>query len=207
MNRPILREIEALILTGKLKPRERLIEIELSSKLNASRFAVRKALQELTNHGLIETLPNKGARVIDLSEEEVEDIYLVRLDLEILASDLMVKRITSGELNRVKEIQKEYSEIGRIKNFEDMILKNEEFHDTLYSTTKNRFLQEIIKKVRNLTYFLRYSGYFIPGRLEVSIKDHNEMIQALEEKNSGKLKTIVEKSVLFSKNFYLSNRV
>jgi DNA-binding GntR family transcriptional regulator len=122
MNRPILGEIEALILTGKLKPRERLIEIELSSKLNASRFTVRKALQELTNHGLIETLPNKGARVIDLSEEEVEDIYLVRLDLEILASDLMVKRITSGELNRVKEIQKEYSEIGRIKNFEDMIL-------------------------------------------------------------------------------------
>lgn len=68
--------------TGQVKPRERLIEKDLHAQFNVSRFSVRKAISELARKGLVEIVPQKGARVIDISEKEVEDNYLLPMNLD-----------------------------------------------------------------------------------------------------------------------------
>ena len=202
MIQSVSKKLEMAILSGDLKPRERLVELELSSRLNASRFLVRKAIHELARKGLIELFPNKGARVVDPSREEVEDIFLVRLNLELLSAQLMVKKMNPGKLEKIKAAQREYRDVVRQGALEEMISKNEQFHHTLYETTANKFLHELLDKVRNVTYFFRYNAYFLPGRPQKSVADHENIIHALEERNLPRLKSLIEKSVLFPMNIY-----
>lgn len=202
----VSKKLEMAILAGKLKPREHLVELELSSKLKVSRFHIRKAFHEIARKGLIELFPNRGARVVDPSEEEVEDMFFVRLNLELLAAEVLMKKITPAKLEKIKRVETEYRKILKQGSFEEMIFKNEEFHHTLYEATENKFLQEFLHKVRNISYFLRYNAYFLPGRPQKSVNDHQSMIRALEQGDLQKLKSVIENSVLYPMNIYLKKR-
>jgi DNA-binding GntR family transcriptional regulator len=195
------------ILTGELKPRERLIESVLISKLNVKRFAVRKAIQELAHRGLVEVIPNKGARVVDISDKEVEDIYRVRMNLELLAAELTVEKLTREKLTHLKKVQREYSDAVKNGAFEEMISKNEAFHRTFYQMTENRFLAEHLEKLTNAIFALRYNAYFLLGIAQRTIEDHEAVIQALEERDIEKLKRITKDSIIYPKMIYLSRKM
>jgi DNA-binding GntR family transcriptional regulator len=198
--------LEGAILSGKLKPRERLIETELAAELRVNRSLIRRAISELAAKGLVDVVPQKGARVIDIPEEEVEDAYRVRMNLELLAADLVVQRINRASLMSIKQLQEEYVGAVARRAFEEMILKNEEFHRAIYAASENRLLCELLEKVRNVTFPLRYAAYFIPGRAEQSIRDHAEMIEALEKRDLAALRRVVETSVSFPRDTYLSRK-
>ena len=76
-------EMEAAILSGRLKPRERLIEMDLISRFGGSRTVIREALKKLEAKGLVRTIPYRGALVADLTVGEVEEIYFVRVAIEV----------------------------------------------------------------------------------------------------------------------------
>jgi len=198
--------LEGAIFSGKLKPRERLIETELAAELRVNRSLIRRAISELAARGLVDVVPQKGARVIDIPEEEVEDAYRIRMNLELLAADLVVQRINRVSLMSIKRLQEEYVGAVAGRAFEDMILKNEKFHRAIYAASGNRLLCELLEKVRNVTFPLRYAAYFIPGRAEQSIRDHAEMIEALEKRDLAALRRVVEKSVSFPRDTYLSRK-
>lgn len=203
----LAKRLELMILRGEMSPRERLVEIELGAKFNVSRFLVRKAIQDLAKKGLVEVIPHKGGRVVGPSEESIREMLRVRLSLELFATELMVKKINPQKLAQIKKAQEEYCHAVRSGNFEAMIEKNELFHEQLYKTIENNFLHEIIEKARNLTYNLRYIGYYLPGRGEASIADHEAMIDALERKDIEKLRTITESSVSFPMNLLLKKAI
>jgi DNA-binding GntR family transcriptional regulator len=203
----MLKRLEMAILTGELKPRERLVESALISKFNTKRFAIRKAIQELAHRGLVELIPNKGARVTDISDKEVEDIYRVRMNLEFLASELTMERVTPEKLTHLKKAQKEYVEAVESGVFEEMVSKNEAFHRTFYQMTENRFLAEHLEKLTNAIFALRYNAYFLLGIAQRTIEDHEAVIQALEERDIEKLKRITRESIIFPKMIYLSRKM
>src|SRR4030066_1547901 len=78
----VAKELEAAILSGQLKPRERLTEMDLTSRFGGSRTVIREALKKLEARGLVRTIPYRGALVADLTVEEVEEIYFVRAAIE-----------------------------------------------------------------------------------------------------------------------------
>jgi DNA-binding GntR family transcriptional regulator len=198
--------LETAILSGRLKPRERLIETELATRLRTSRFLVRRAISELVRKGLAEAVPQKGARVVDISEKDVEDAYLVRMTLERIAAELMVKRIGHERLAAIKRIQNRYADAVKKGAFERMFLKNEEFHRALYAATENKLLCDLLERVRNATFPLRYAAYFIPARGEQSVRDHEAIIQALECRDLAALTTVLEASIFYPKHVYLSRK-
>ena len=201
----IHKKLEMAILTGRIKPRERLIEMELVSQLNASRFSIRKAIHELARKGLVEIIPNKGARVVDHSDKEVEDSFLVRMNLELLAAELIIERITPEKLAEIKKIQKDYAKAVAMGSFEKMTLKNEEFHRALYQATENKFLCEFLHNVTNAIFPQRYNAYFMLGMAPKTVKDHEAMIQAIEKRESEKLKRIFKNSII-NPNMILKSR-
>jgi DNA-binding GntR family transcriptional regulator len=192
----VYQKLEMAILTGNLKPRERLIEKELASQFRVSRFSIRKTIQELARRGLAEMVPNKGARVIDTSDKEVEDSFLVRMNLELLAADLIVKRMTPQKLTKIKKIQTDYVKAVSIRDFEKMIFKNEEFHRSLYQATENKFLCESLENVTNAIFSRRYNAYFVLGVAPKTVKDHEAMIKAIEKKDVKKLKRLLQDSII-----------
>ena len=187
------------ILTGELKPRERLVESELIKKFNVKRFTIRKAIQELVHLGFVEFTPNKGARVADITDEELEDLYCVRLNLELLAAELLIKKITPEQLALLWEIHKEYTAAVESGVLEEMVMKNEEFHQAIYAMTENRFLVDNLERLKNGIFALRYNAYISLGIPQISVAQHETIINALEERDLEKLKLSIRENIIYPK--------
>ena len=85
--------LESAILTGELKPCERLVEQELAARLGMSRTPIREALRRLEERGLVRILPHRGAVVAEISPVDIENIYTVRCHVESLAARLAAERL------------------------------------------------------------------------------------------------------------------
>ena len=80
----VFNTLRKAILKGELKPGERLMEIALAEKLGVSRTPVREAMRKLELEGLVTIIPNRGAFVNGISEQDVQDIYLIRARLDVV---------------------------------------------------------------------------------------------------------------------------
>ncbi len=94
----LTQQIRAAILEGEFAPYQRLIEADLSERYDASRASVRTALLNLTGEGLVERMPNRGARVRAISVDEAVEIVEVRIGLETLCARKAAENLT--ELRR-----------------------------------------------------------------------------------------------------------
>jgi DNA-binding GntR family transcriptional regulator len=166
------------------------------------RFAIRKAIQELAHLGFVEFTPNKGARVADITDEELEDLYCVRVNLELLAAELLIKKITPEKLSLLWNIHREYAAAVESGVIEDMVLKNEEFHHTLYLMTENRFLADNLERLKNGIFALRYNAYLTIGLPQVSVTQHEAIINALADGDLEKLKLSVKENIIYPKMIY-----
>ncbi len=194
------------ILTSELKPRERLVESELIARFNVKRFTIRKAIQELAHLGFVEFTPNKGARVADITDEELEDLYCVRVNLELLAAELLVKKITPEKLSLLWKIHKEYTAAVENGDIEGMVLKNEEFHQTLYLMTENRFLADNLDRLKNGIFALRYNAYLSLDIPQLSVAQHESIINALVDGDLEKLKLSVRENIIYPKMIHESRK-
>lgn len=86
------------ILTGKLKPGERLMEIHLANKLGVSRTPIREAIRKLELEGLVIMIPRRGAEVAQITWKNLKDVLEVRRALDVLAIELACDRMTEEEL-------------------------------------------------------------------------------------------------------------
>ncbi len=202
----VCKIVEIAILTGELKPRERLVESELITKFNVKRFTIRKAIQELAHRGFVELTPNKGARVADITDEELEDLYCVRLNLELLAAELLIKKITPPKMSLLRKIHKKYIRAVENHVIEEMVMINEEFHRTLYRMTENRFLADNLERLTNGIFALRYNTYILLGMFQVSVAQHEAIINALGERDLEKLKACTMDNIIYPKMIYDSRK-
>jgi DNA-binding GntR family transcriptional regulator len=199
----IFKEIESDILSGRFKPRERLVEMDLISRFGVSRTVIREALKSLEARGLVRAIPYRGVVVADLTTEEIEEIYFVRTELEKIAAKLVVEHITSKEIQELKRLSKEVARHLREKTHQ-MIEKDSEFHRMIFKACHNSYLYEVIDYLRTKAHIVRFNAWSLPRRIEQSIVEHREMIQAIEDKNLSQLEKLIVKHLTISKNSYLT---
>lgn len=199
----IFKEIESDILSGRFKPRERLVEMDLLSRFGVSRTVIREVLKSLEARGLVRATPYRGVVVADLTTKEIEEIYFVRTELEKIAAKLVIEHITSKEIQELKRLSKEVARHLREKTHQ-MIEKDSEFHGTIFKACHNSYLYEVIDYLRTKAHIVRFNAWSLPRRIEQSIVEHREMIQAIEDKNLSKLEKLIVKHLTISKNSYLT---
>src|SRR5918995_1192704 len=90
--------LRELIRDGVLEPRARVNELELSERFGISRTPLREAIKILATEGLLDLLPNRGARVASISEEEADEVIEVVAGLEATAGELACRSITDDEV-------------------------------------------------------------------------------------------------------------
>lgn len=197
----VVQEIEAAILSGMLKPRERLVEMDLISRHGVSRTVIREALKRLEARGLIRTAPFRGATVADLTVEEIEELYFARTAIEKTAAGLVLDHIRREETQRLKTLLRELEGHLRRKT-PQMIEKDLEFHRAIYRACRNRYLCEVIDFLRTKAHLVGYNAWSLPQRIEQSILEHREILRAIEEGNRARLEKLVVKHITFSKRSY-----
>jgi len=130
--------IRDAIFSGKLRVGQRLTELKLTSEFQVSRSVVREALQQLAHEGLIELNSNRGAQVVDLTTDQVDQIVQLRLLLESEAVRQAKQRLT-GDGKRLLETAARRLENAR-SDVQTFIRLDYEFHETLWKLTGNATL-------------------------------------------------------------------
>lgn len=137
------------ILSGRLQDGSKLTEQTICDKYKVSRTPVREALSKLEVEGLVESIPNRGAFVRALSEQDIADIMTMRKIYEIQAVRWAVERITDEELDELEE-NFEFMEFYTMKNDIDKMLNiNRSFHRMIYSASHNRMLAQLLSAYQN----------------------------------------------------------
>lgn len=172
--------LEEEILTGKLAAGAALTEQSLSTRLGVSRTPIRAALHTLAEEGLINLVPNRGAVVIGVTRDDLIDIYNIRMRLEGLASATAAKRISPEDLERLRE-SVELAEFYIQKNDTEHLKElDTAFHSIIYRASGNRMLCKTLSELhRNITSYRKLS-LTVPGRLERSVGEHREILEAIE---------------------------
>lgn len=199
----IFKEIESDILSGRFKPRERLIEMDLISRFGVSRTVVREVLKSLEARGLVRATPYRGVVVADLTVEEIEEIYFLRIELEKIAARLVLKHITEKEINHLKKFSREVEKYLREKT-PQMIETDSEFHRMITRACGNRYLSEMIDFLRTKAHIVRFNAWSLPHRIEQSIIEHRELIKAIESRNLSQFEKLIVKHLTISKESYMS---
>ena len=114
----VFKTLRRAILTGELKPGERLMEIHLANRLGVSRTPIREAIRKLELEGLVTMIPRRGAEVPDITEKNLKDVLEVRRALEGLAIELACQRITEEKKTGSERKIKSGGDCGRYERYQ-----------------------------------------------------------------------------------------
>lgn len=173
-------ELQEDILTGKLRSGEKLTEQKICNEYKVSRTPVREALRHLEKDGLIENIPNRGAFVVGFSQQDIEDMHILRADYEIHAVRWAIERITEEEFSEMEETF-EFMEFYTIKkDLNKMQSINAAFHQIIYNATHNRMLKQLLTSYQVYLKFLNPSNYYAPDYLSTVLNEHRAIFEAFK---------------------------
>ncbi|MCP9949186.1 MULTISPECIES: GntR family transcriptional regulator [Actinomadura] len=130
------------ISSGRWEPGERIVERRIASELGVSQGPVREALRQLEAQRLIETLPNRGARVRDFTERDLAEIFPVRAGLERTAVELALPRL-AGCLDALEEHNRRLGEAAGGGDLHEQMRLSIAFHREIVESAGNRLLVSV----------------------------------------------------------------
>jgi len=143
----VARLLEKAILAGQLRPGARLHEMKLASELNVSQASIREALQELEGLGFVIKYPNRGSFVMNLTNQDLLQIYQVRRQLEPLACALVAPQLGQEKLERLENCLREMQETAKNRDYRAHVEADFRFHRLIWESQPNRCLERSLKAV------------------------------------------------------------
>lgn len=188
----VFETLRTAILDGKLKPGERVMEVQLAEKLGVSRTPVREAIRKLELEGLLVMIPRKGAYVADVSIQDVLNVLEVRASLEGLAASLAADRISEEDINLLRQNADEFEEMNRLNDRDGMVQKDTEFHSVLLNASGNNKLLSIVEGLSDyvqrfrVIYFTEYSD------AKNIMEEHRAILEAISERDGEKANQVAQ---------------
>lgn len=175
----VFHQLEQSILDGKYPPGMTLNEKKLCEELGVSRTPLREAFSRLEQEGLVESIPHKGAVVLGISSQDIEDIYTIKLELEGLAAQLAAERITPEELTELEEtISMTEFYMGK-GNVDKVVELDSRFHDIICKAGKNRPLRAMMSNYHNFVKIARHRSLNKPERIPQMLTEHRSIMNAI----------------------------
>jgi DNA-binding GntR family transcriptional regulator len=183
--------LRALIIEGTLAPGARLNERALCDRLRVSRTPLREAFRVLASEGLIELTPNRGAQVVALSEQDVQDAFELMGALEALAGELACARITADETAQIKALTFQMLACRARRDLPAYYRLNRQIHDRINVAARNRALAEAYAKQNLRIQNLRFRSNFDEEKWAKAARQHEAMVEALEARDGPRLASIL----------------
>jgi DNA-binding GntR family transcriptional regulator len=175
--------IRSRIIDGTFRPAERLVEAQLAQDIGVSRNTVKKVLLQIEQERLITIEDNKGARVLSLSIEEIQEYYEIRRALEVLVVRSAVHRITEQELEDMRRILEEMVELKKNQDYDAYSKYNRRFHEIIYDASGKTIAVEMIKSIKMQLIRFQFRTMLAPGRSDNSILEHQALLDALSKRD------------------------
>ncbi|ABB06698.1 transcriptional regulator, GntR family [Burkholderia lata] len=167
------------IIDGTLEPGQKLEEIALAERFNASRTPIREALRELAARGMVELTPRKGVVVAQFSLDELADMLEAMCELEALCCRLSAQRMSVVEKKQLEELQVEMNEAIARGDEAEYFQLNREFHELICKGAQSKSLASIIAVQRQRLAGFRAAQPASPKRFEAATDEHREIVDAI----------------------------
>jgi DNA-binding GntR family transcriptional regulator len=171
--------IRAHIITGQLKPGVIYPVSYFASRLGVSATPVREALLDLSSQGLVELARNKGFRVPELSEHELDEIYQLRLLVEAPAVAMVVGRLTPEDQRRCAELAKKIEECATEGDLTGFLENDRLFHEALLAPLGNRRLLVLVDELRDGARLWALPSLSRSEPLTASAREHEQLLRAV----------------------------
>jgi len=185
--------IEA-IMSGELKPGQRVVESALARQLGVSQAPVREAIRDLVLMGFLETEPYKGTSVRSFTPEGLHEVYTVRAAIESLAARQAASRLTEDDVRTLRKILDDMIEAGKNREADRMVHLDTEFHSTLVRIPGNKLLSQLLQAWR-FGYWTIVPTGISSHNLQGLAARHGELLAALETRDPDKASHAMQRHI------------
>lgn len=175
----VLDAIEQALVSGALKPEDRVVEAEIAREAGISRGPVREAIQQLVGEGILVSVPHRGTFVARWTEREVAETYSMRALLESYAAALAMTRMNPQESAEMRAIVDEMFVRAREGNAPAVLELDLRFHHRLYELSGHATLERMLGELRRrISMLVNFDASTTPDLVEYA-QNHQMLLEAL----------------------------
>ncbi len=183
INRPLYEDVaerlRAQIFAHELAPGSWLDEQSLAQQFGISRTPMREAIKVLASEGLVTTKMNRGAYVTEVDRRDLEQIFTVLSLLEGQAAKETASKATEEELNLLDDLHHRLEKAAADRDVEQFFEINVKFHELIQEIASNTWMNGVIADLRKVLKLQRRDSLTRTGRLQNSLLEHREILQAI----------------------------
>ncbi len=186
----VYETLEHDILKGTYAKGEIFSESKLAESLGVSRTPIREAMKRLLQEKLIRET-TRGIEVLGVSNTDLEDLLLIKMTLEPYVADGLMKNMTPEILKELKNLIDEQEFFAKKGNEERVISLDTDFHNLMYSISDRPVLATVLGPTHKKLMKFRLASLKVETRMEESVEEHRQLIAAMEEGDSAKVKSLI----------------
>lgn len=178
----VFNTLRQAILTGELKPGERLMEIHLANRLGVSRTPIREAIRKLELEGLVTMIPRRGAEVAQITEKSMNDVLEVRRALDALCVELACDRITEEGLENLRKACNGFEQAVKTRDIRKIAQADVALHDIIVEATGNQRLIQLVHNLSEQMYRYRFEYIKDFSQHERLVEEHRIIYESIVKK-------------------------
>jgi DNA-binding GntR family transcriptional regulator len=184
----VLVLIKEAILSGRLEPGDRIVEMKIANDFGVATTSVREALFELESQGFVTRVTNKGTFVTELSKDDIAQIVCVRQELEGLAAELAEQRATGDDIAALSAIVDEMYAAARANDLKQFYRSDLEFHRAMWAMSGNRHLTKALDTtvVPLFAFFIMRNPSDSVAELVKSVAWHKRIVDAIAHRQGAR---------------------
>jgi DNA-binding GntR family transcriptional regulator len=186
MHDAVAARLRAMVFDGDLAPGAFIDEKALASSWQVSRTPLREALKVLAAEGLVDLVPHRGCRVIELTEDDADALFPVMALLEGRCALEAVAHATDEDLRQVQHLHDELERHAAAQDIDGYYRVNHSFHSLVQQLAGNRWLDRATGDLRRFMRLMRGSQLALPGRMDASINEHRVLLDAFLQRDAAR---------------------
>ena len=183
-------ELKQMAVLYKIRPGERVNELELAQRFSVSRTPLREALNRLVAESLLHFVPNRGFFVRQLDRQDVFDLYELRRSIESAAVLLAVVRAQDKDVKALRKFWKDALKLKSNVSSEELVGKDEEFHVRLVALSGNNEMIRSMYSINARIHFVRWID--LEQRGHDAFSEHLDILDAIESRDATRCRELVE---------------
>ena len=181
-------DLKDMILSGKLKPGQKIVERDLGSQLQVSRTPIREALSRLVQEGLVESRPQRGHYVQAIDAKVVEDLYELREVLEAHAIHLAVRRASAEDMARLDDYERLLAKYDAEPRQGDAELtEGQQVHEIIARAARNDLLFEMLMRLYDRLRLFIWIDALYADEAALTRREHRQIIAAFRARDEAGL--------------------
>ncbi|WP_386079324.1 GntR family transcriptional regulator [Vreelandella sp. F11] len=191
--------IKQRILNGGYAAGSYVREATIGEELDYSRTPIREALRRLVSDGWVEAIPHHGARVVQWTQQDVEEVFELRVLLEPQVVRRAAKRISEAQLITLRSFADEMEVLCQQKDeraTDEIAVLNNQFHAELVTAAESPRLQRLLETIVQVPVSRRSFHHYTREELLCSMQHHREIIRALQNRDAEWASAIMRAHIL-----------